>query len=391
MIFELHIIQNFAPSNLNRDDTGSPKDCEFGGIRRARISSQCLKRSIRSAFQDMDLLPSQHLAIRTKRIFDHLCAKLVERGKKPKDSRAVVETALGAMGVTVAHDGKTQYLLYLGRDEMDSILTFCEKHWNTLRAATSRKESGKAKPTKSGKEQKKAGKDAVSADLQDAFKNALNGGRAADLALFGRMLADLPEKNIEAACQVAHAFSTHQVSMEFDFFAAVDDLEPKDATGAGMLGTVEFNSSCFYRYANIDIEQLRRNLSDDYELTSASLEAFLKAFVHAIPTGKQNSMAAQNPPSLVMIVARDSGCWSLANAFLKPVRPSHERDLVEESVAAMDTYWARLTGMYGSPAKVSLWIATTAPDCLSSLKNKRVENLNKLIQCALAAVRETGP
>jgi CRISPR system Cascade subunit CasC len=204
------------------------------------------------------------------------------------------------------------------------------------------------------------------------------------------MLADLPEKNIDAACQVAHAFSTHQVSMELDFYAAVDDLEPKDATGAGMLGTVEFNSSCFYRYANIDIDQLRRNLSDDYELTSASLEAFLKAFVHAIPTGKQNSMAAQNPPSLVMIVARDAGCWSLANAFLKPVRPSHERDLVEESVAAMDTYWARLTGMYGSPANVSLWIATTAPDCLSSLKNKRVENLNKLIQCALAAVREAG-
>ena len=389
MNLELHIIQNFAPSNLNRDDTGSPKDCEFGGFRRARISSQCLKRCVRMLFQDMDLLPAEHLAIRTKRILNDLSAKLVERGKKAKDSRAVVERALGTVGLNVVDEGKTQYLLYLGREEMDSILALCEKHWHTLRAAASSpKRYGK--PMKTGKEQKKAGKDSVAADLQQAFKNALDGGRAADLALFGRMLADLPEKNIEAACQVAHAFSTHRVSMEFDYYTAVDDLKPEDTTGVGMLGTVEFNSSCFYRYANINIEQLRRNLSDDYELTGAALEAFLKAFIHAIPTGKQNSMAAQNPPSLVMIVVRDTGCWSLANAFLKPVRPSYERDLVEESVAAMDSYWARLTGMYGAPDKLSLWIATTAPDSLSNLKNERVENLNKLIEMALAAVRDAS-
>ena len=47
MIIELHMLQNFAPSCLNRDDTNSPKECEFGGYRRARISSQCIKRAIR--------------------------------------------------------------------------------------------------------------------------------------------------------------------------------------------------------------------------------------------------------------------------------------------------------------------------------------------------------
>ena len=47
MLVEIHMLQNHAPSNLNRDDTGSPKECTFGGIKRGRISSQCLKRSIR--------------------------------------------------------------------------------------------------------------------------------------------------------------------------------------------------------------------------------------------------------------------------------------------------------------------------------------------------------
>ena len=48
-IIEIHALQNFAPSNLNRDDTGVRK-MPFGGTRRARVSSQCLKRSIRQHF-----------------------------------------------------------------------------------------------------------------------------------------------------------------------------------------------------------------------------------------------------------------------------------------------------------------------------------------------------
>ena len=152
------------------------------------------------------------------------------------------------------------------------------------------------------------------------------------------MIANLPEKNVEASCQVAHAISTNKVEVEFDFYTAVDDLKPDDTAGADMLGTVEFNSACFYRYANVDTNQLIENLGGDTELARTTLNAFLRASVDAIPTGKQNSMAAHNPPSLMMTVVRERGQWNLANAFLKPVRPQGDSDLVQGSVMALDDY-----------------------------------------------------
>lgn len=49
MLYEIHMIKNYPPTNLNRDDTGAPKTCMFGGALRGRISSQCLKRSWRTS------------------------------------------------------------------------------------------------------------------------------------------------------------------------------------------------------------------------------------------------------------------------------------------------------------------------------------------------------
>jgi len=155
-------------------------------------------------------------------------------------------------------------------------------------------------------------------------------------------------KNMDAACQVAHAISTHKVSMEFDFYTAVDDLNPKEETGAGMMGTVEFNSACYYRYANIDLEQLKMNLGNDEELARKTVEAFVRASASAIPTGKQNSFAAQNPPSFILAVLKRGGTpLSLANAFEKPVRPDREGGIVENSIKALDEYWTKLTKAYG--------------------------------------------
>src|SRR5437867_440316 len=159
MFIELHLLQNFAPSNLNRDDTGAPKECEFGGYRRARISSQSLKRAIRTVFKDEKLVPQAHLASRTKRLVEDISKRLEREAKRT--ASAAVPTA-----------------------------------------------------------------------VRDTVRRALDGGRAVDLALFGRMLADLPERNVDAAAQVAHAISTNRVSLEFDFYTAVDDLKPDDTAGA---------------------------------------------------------------------------------------------------------------------------------------------------------------
>ena len=382
MLVELHILQNFAPSNLNRDDTGSPKDCEFGGFRRARISSQCLKRSIRTAFRDEHLLPADDLARRTKRVVDEVVGRLAAAGRKAEEAQPIVEAALGGIGLSVDDEARTQYLLFIGEREIAALTDLCKTHWDAL-DAVGKVESGEGR---SERQRKRAAKDAVPANIAAAFKQSVDGGRAADLALFGRMLADMPDHNIDAASQVAHAISTNRVSMEFDFYTAVDDLSPREETGAGMMGTVEFTSACFYRYANVDQQQLVTNLNGDTELARRALDAFIRASVSAIPSGKQNSMAAQNPPSFVLAVVRDRGAWSLANAFLQPVRPAEGTDLVENSVAALDSYWQRLAVMYGESGVRAKYACTHVDGALVNLADARVSNLDALVSGVLGSM-----
>lgn len=384
MLVELHLLQNFAPSCLNRDDTNSPKDCEFGGYRRARISSQCIKRAVRKHFRDHLLLPPEHLAKRTKRLLDLLTDRLVEAGKDREAAREVAETAIRSCGLGLKGDGKTEYLIFLGDGEVASLARSCEAHWDALAlaGAASKESPG---PNAEKKAKKKADKAAVPDEFRKEMERVLDGGKAADLALFGRMLADLPDKNIDAACQVAHALSTNQVSMEFDFYTAVDDLSPKEETGAGMMGTVEFNSACFYRYANINFGQLTENLGGDAELAHKAVAAFLQAAVEAVPTGKQTSMAAQNPPSFIFAVVRDHGLWSLANAFVDPVRPGRDGSLIQKSTAALEEYWTRLATVFGEEgvrAKAAL-----AVDCaLTKLGDCQVASLEALVQAVLKAL-----
>lgn len=361
MFVELHFIQNFAPSNLNRDDTGSPKDCEFGGVRRARISSQAIKRAIRTAFRDCQLLPQANLAQRTKRIVDELAARMVAAGKPEAQARTVAAAALASVGLKLDDSGKTQYLLFLGDGEITGAADICLTFWDQLVAAAAEGTPAEETTSGRGRGRRAAKEDAAKQappEVRKVMEQLLDGRKAADLALFGRMLADLPSKNIDAAAQVAHAISTNRVSMEFDYYTAVDDLKADDMPGADMIGTVEFNSSCFYRYANVDLSQLSENLDGDAELVRATLEAFLKASRDAIPSGKQNSMAAQNPPSLMLAVVRERGLWSLANAFVRPVRPDQNGDLVENSVKALDDYWGKLAGVYGEDGIVGKWVAT---------------------------------
>ena len=182
---------------------------------------------------------------------------------------------------------------------------------------------------------------------------ALDGSRAADLALFGRMLADLPVKNVDGAVQVAHAISTHAVEFEFDYYTAVDDLNTEDETGAGMIGTVEFNSATFYRYTSIDVGDLARNLGGDHQLAVKAALAYIRGFLLAIPSGKQTSFAAQNLPSAALAVVREHGRWSLANAFVRPVPPRTGDGLVAESITRLVKHYGNLTTMYGDDGIVA--------------------------------------
>ncbi len=390
MFVELHMLQNFAPSCLNRDDTNSPKDCEFGGYRRARISSQCLKRAIRTHFKDAALLPEENLAERTKRVVELIAGQLAEDGKDLETAKKAVTAALGAARLKAEPDGaevKTQYLLFLGNQEIKNLKQLVATHWEALTKQPEATEASGKKKT--AKQQKADAQNAVPPEVVKAVDKLLDGGKAADLALFGRMLADLPEKNVNAACQVAHALSTNKVNMEMDFYTAVDDLKPEDSAGADMLGTVEFNSACFYRYANIDCDALLKNLQGDEDLTRKTIKAFLSASRSAIPTGKQNSSAAHNEPSFVFAVVRKSGLQSLANAFVKPARPSREdgvdKSLICNSIEAADKFWGRVTSAYGEEGVV----AKSYVECLAEdpelpiLAKSKAANFAALVKTVL--------
>ena len=369
MFVELHMIQNFAPANLNRDDTNNPKDCEFGGVRRARVSSQCIKRAVRTSpvFEETTRVK---IGTRTKRLIHRLSERLTEAGK-PKEEvfQALTDFVPQYASKLDKKDDegkKTAVLLYVSEDEVDSIAQALLENWDQL---------------SDGKALKRLVK-----TLVKAHEGCTS---APDIALFGRMLAENPRLSLDAACQVAHAISTHRVTMEMDFYTAVDDLNPEDTAGAGMMGFTGFDSACFYRYARIDWGQLVQNLNGDADLARRTVEGFLRAAVAAVPSGKQNAFAANNPPNLLLAVVREDGMgWSLTNAFERPVRPRHDSGLVSPSVDALDTYWARLCQVYGTDTLIRVAALPLDPDLsLEYLAADQVENLEAWI----AAVTEALP
>lgn len=332
MFVELHMIQNFVPSNLNRDDAGNPKECEFGGYRRARISSQCLKHAIRMEPLFAKTVSAPYgLGDRTKLMANELIKPiLLQAGKSEVDALSVVSRFAKAYAQSIEKDGvTTSILVYISPEEVQEAAQSLLSQWDTVVPNT----------------------EAANKVLNDLAKQLLNKYEkftsAPDIALFGRMLAIKPSaKVLDAACQVAHAISTHAVSMEMDFFTAVDHISGQ--SGAGMMGYIGFNSACFYRYARIDWTQLLSNLNGDTALARRTVEGFLRAAVVAVPSGMKNSFGQFNPTSFQLAVVREDGMgWSLANAFVKPVSPTPNVDLVTASVMALDRYWQRLCEVYG--------------------------------------------
>lgn len=380
-LIEVHVLQNFAPSNLNRDDTGAPKDAFFGGTRRARVSSQCDKRAVRQFFDEKvreGVFSADELAVRTKRVYQAIVDALA--GKRDSaETLAKAEIALSYVKLKSAEGGKTQYLLFLGRREIAELATTIDECWDQIVAA---EDSDEEKPK--GKAKKAAAKSAPK-EVQARIESAFNGGKAVDVALFGRMLADMPEKNQNAACQVSHAISTHAVEREFDFYTAVDDLKPEDTAGADMMGTVEFNSACYYRYAVVDWAKLVENLQDDEELAAKGLRTFLQGFVMAEPTGKQNSFAAHNPPEFVAVtVCHDAAPRNLANAFETAIRAKAGESLTRKSADALAKKGAALETAY--PRKSHTFVLNLADAELNGFGTAK-DSLDEVLAEALKAVQ----
>jgi len=365
---EFHMIQSFPPANLNRDDTNMPKDCEFGGVRRARISSQCIKRSIRlhPDFEKYTEVPS---ADRTRRLVFPIQEKLVEAGKNPQvaleTASALVSELLGGLDKQKENEQypRSKVLFYVSNEEIDSIVRAILENGNDP------KDYNKL--------------------VEDYIKQFSQRTSAPDIALFGRMLADNPNLSMEASCQVAHAISTHRVNMEMDFFTAMDDLQKAEDPGAGMMGITGFNAATFYRYAAIDWGQLVENLDSNISLAKKTVRAFLSAMAKAIPTGKQNAFAAQTPPSLILAVVRDDEqAWSLANAFEKPMNARGNKSILHQSIVALDGHWHELNQIYGDPERPVKPFVLVLPevDELEFLKDAKVASLITLENVVIDAL-----
>ncbi|CAM3055499.1 type I-E CRISPR-associated protein Cas7/Cse4/CasC [Actinomyces slackii] len=344
---DIHVIQSVPPSCVNRDDSGSPKSAVYGGIRRLRVSSQSWKRATRLHFQNH--LDATDLGTRTKRVVEVLAARIAAEAPDLAESAVgLAEDVFGAAKIKLTPPRNKKdapkesgYLIFLSSSQISRLSEL---------AIASASTGDKLDPKQ----------------VKKIFKEE----HAIDVSLFGRMVADDTDLNVDAACQVAHAISTHAAENEYDFFTAVDDAkftaEEQEDAGAGMMGTVEFSSATMYRYATVNLDMLRENLGDD-EAVIRALEAFINGFCLSMPTGKQNTFANRTVPDLVTVQIRNDQPVSLVGAFEDAVTRKEGEGYVAQSVEALASYAANVERAYGLAPSRSFVVSLKDSDAVSSL------------------------
>ncbi len=342
-IIDVHILQTVPPSNLNRDDTGSPKSAIYGGVRRSRVSSQAWKRAIRNDFATT--MDSSDLGVRTKRLVEIVAESIKasdpDLADKALDLATVVLNVAGLKtkaaktkpaktkpAETKDAPDETEALAFLAVGQIEGL----------ARYAVEVERAG-------GKPEAKAAK--VRADSAHSI----------DVALFGRMVASSTDLNVDAACQVAHAISVHPVDNEFDYFTAVDDRKSgEESVGAGMIGVVEFNSATLYRYAGLDVDLLSANLGSA-EATVNAVAAFLRSMVTSMPSGKQNTFGNRTLPDAVLVTVREDQPVNLVGAFEQAVISTSGR--VGDAARRLAQHASQIADVYDVPA-VGTWVVRTA-------------------------------
>jgi len=410
MLIEIHLLQNHAPSNLNRDDTGSPKDCVFGGVKRARISSQCLKRSIRCGpFSPFRTEMEEHLSLRTKDLASKVSESLRELDCTDEEVSTIIakvpslftkEKAAEAGPSDDSDDAHPKSRARKGDDDGEDNAETAQLVFFHLSEARPLAEAllklYRAPAGQYFKKNKKpigfaqaSGKD-IAAAIRDKLK-CPSRARSVDIAMFGRMVTSAAFEDVQASMQVAHAMSTHRVDTEFDYFTAVDDLSGE--AGAGHIGDVEFNSACYYKYFSIDLGGLVDNLTaksagrkdipaeeqaEAKAVAISAVEAFLKSAVAVTPTGKQNTFAAHQLPAAVLVEARPT-CTpvSYANAFVEPARATSGSDLVSSSLEKLGKHVEALTSGFNLQSTQRLLLAPEHAE-FSISGVERVADLNAL-------------
>lgn len=324
---QLHLLTAYAPANLNRDDSGRPKTAFMGGVERLRVSSQSLKRAWRVSETFQEAMAG-FIGKRTRRIgVDYVFKPMRDAGVAEKTAKAAAEKIAAQFGKlkndkNAASENKAEknleieQIVHVSNYEIDLIKQLVETLINDSREPT-----------------------------EDELKLLRKEQRSVDMALFGRMLASSPEFNVEAACQVSHALGVSAVTIEDDFFTAVDDLNNREEdVGSGHMGEQGFASALFYTYICISRDLLLENLGGDEALTKRTIAALTETALTVSPTGKQNSFASRAYASYVLAEIGHKQPRSLAAAFFKPIRDPNQ---IPAAIACLKQQRDNFDNVYG--------------------------------------------
>lgn len=375
MLYEIHMLKNYPPTNLNRDDTGAPKTCLFGGVMRGRVSSQCLKRSWRTSPSFRAEIGDENLGIRTRKLPVLVAEKLVEMGVTQEFADAIQPrlTGIGNKEGKETKDGNAtaQVIFYANED----IAAVAETVKALLENCKTVKDVQKLKAK----------------DIQAAVTGADVRPVTLDIALFGRMVTSDAFRDVEASMQVAHAISTNKVSVESDYFTAMDDMlsgNSMNELGAAMIDDVDFNSSCYYIYASIDTDALAENLKyadNAEEIVRKAIPVLLRTMAFTNPSGKQNSFAGHVMPSVVMIECKEKKIpTSMVNAFVEPVGKGG--DLVKQSAEKLAAEVDMTARNFGLEVKERLWFCVDKYDVKPESATKICATFPELVEAVGASL-----
>ena len=346
---DFHILQTVPPSCINRDDTGSPKTAVYGGVLRARVSSQAWKHAMRAAFAENARLD---VGKRTKKVADLVKEQILPLAPDA-DADKLAKKALENAGIKFDEKSKKN-------DTVTKALFFM----STAQA------KALAELAVEGSADKKQ------------YRDALKAAPSMDMALFGRMVADDPSLNYDAAAQVAHSISTHAVQNEYDYFTAVDDCQAEDNAGASHLGTVEYNSSTLYRYATVNVMELAGQLGAAQ--AAETVRAFGEAFLFSMPTGKQNTFANRTLPDAVYVTLREDQPVNLCGAFERAV-PRSAQGYAAPSKAALAQYAQQMYSSFAEAPAQSFTVGSGLEELAPAQTAKAMlDALEKAVRDALA-------
>ncbi|MFF5408476.1 type I-E CRISPR-associated protein Cas7/Cse4/CasC [Streptomyces misionensis] len=363
----LHAVQTIPYANLNRDDLGAPKTLTFGGSTRIRLSSQALGRPLRDY---VERTTGIH-AVRTRRIGQQVAVQLQERGWSEELAMLAGRLVLEGTGFKLDKRG-TKSLLFVPAVTAAQIADLCDEHRDAIEEVAAK-----------GKTDKK-----LTSALGTGVRKLI-GRRNGSIALFGRMLSELPGAGVDASRQMAHGFTTHTARRQPDFFVAVDDVtHDSEEPGSGHMNHHEFMSGVFYRYAVLDLSELlsEDGLDGDTDTARTLTDAFISGFIRVLPQAKKNVTAPHTVPDLVHMSVRTDQPINYAGAFEKPVAAEQGGGWARPSRTALDHYATAINRLMGTENVAFSAYASIADDEELTGLGNRLDSYRELSQGAVDAL-----